>query len=73
MSATNRCLEVGSLADFQTQDYTLGIEYPDRSVGYTPIRAVGIGVQAGIIVGLDGDDVTVFDWTLRFLQRHPQR
>ena len=33
------------------------------------IRRKGIGVQAGIIVGLDGDDVTVFQRTLRFLQR----
>ncbi len=33
------------------------------------IRARGIGVQAGIIVGLDGDDVTVFQRTLRFLQQ----
>jgi len=32
------------------------------------IRAVGIAVQAGIIVGLDGDDATVFQRTLRFLQ-----
>ena len=33
------------------------------------IRRAGIGVQAGIIVGLDGDDVTVFQRTLRFLAR----
>ena len=33
------------------------------------IRAMGIGVQAGIIVGLDGDDATVFQRTLRFLQQ----
>ena len=33
------------------------------------IRATGIGVQAGIIVGLDGDDATVFQRTLRFLQQ----
>jgi radical SAM superfamily enzyme YgiQ (UPF0313 family) len=33
------------------------------------IRAHGIGVQAGIIVGMDGDDVTVFQRTLRFLQK----
>ena len=33
------------------------------------IRRAGIGVQAGIIVGLDGDDVTVFQRTLRFLGR----
>ena len=33
------------------------------------IRARGIGVQAGIIVGLDGDDATVFQRTLRFLQQ----
>ncbi len=32
------------------------------------IRQCGIGVQAGIIVGLDHDDVTVFQRTLRFLQ-----
>jgi radical SAM superfamily enzyme YgiQ (UPF0313 family) len=33
------------------------------------IQSHGIGVQAGIIVGLDGDDVTVFERTLRFLQK----
>ena len=33
------------------------------------IRAMGVGVQAGIIVGLDGDDATVFQRTLRFLQQ----
>lgn len=33
------------------------------------IRRKGIGVQAGIIVGLDGDDVTVFERTLQFLQK----
>jgi len=32
------------------------------------IRRAGIGVQAGMIVGMDGDDVTVFQRTLRFLQ-----
>lgn len=33
------------------------------------IRRAGIGVQAGIIVGLDGDDVGVFERMLRFLTR----
>jgi len=33
------------------------------------IQAKGIGVQAGIIVGLDGDDPTVFQRTLRFLEK----
>ena len=33
------------------------------------IRRAGIAVQAGMIVGLDRDDVTVFERTLRFLQR----
>ena len=33
------------------------------------IRRHGIGVQAGIIVGLDNDDVGVFERTLRFLQK----
>ncbi|NLF38633.1 M28 family peptidase [bacterium] len=33
------------------------------------IRRQGIGIIAGIIVGMDGDDVTVFGRTLRFLQR----
>ena len=32
------------------------------------IRREGIGVIAGMIVGLDGDDVTVFGRTLRFLE-----
>jgi radical SAM superfamily enzyme YgiQ (UPF0313 family) len=32
------------------------------------IRRCGIGVQAGIIVGMDNDDVTVFQRMLRFLQ-----
>jgi radical SAM superfamily enzyme YgiQ (UPF0313 family) len=34
------------------------------------IRAMGIGVIAGMIVGMDGDDVTVFERTLRFLQQN---
>jgi radical SAM superfamily enzyme YgiQ (UPF0313 family) len=33
------------------------------------IQAKGIGVQAGIIVGLDGDDPTVFQRTLQFLKK----
>lgn len=33
------------------------------------IRRSGIGVQAGIIVGMDGDDPGVFARTLRFLDR----
>lgn len=33
------------------------------------IRRRGIGVQAGMIVGLDSDDVTVFERDLRFLQK----
>jgi radical SAM superfamily enzyme YgiQ (UPF0313 family) len=33
------------------------------------IRRAGIGVTAGIIVGLDGDDIGVFERTLDFLQR----
>jgi radical SAM superfamily enzyme YgiQ (UPF0313 family) len=33
------------------------------------IRQCGIAVQAGIIVGLDNDDVTVFERTLHFLQK----
>ena len=33
------------------------------------IRGAGIGVIAGMIVGMDGDDVTVFERTLRFLQQ----
>ncbi len=33
------------------------------------IRRRGIGVEAGIIVGLDDDDATVFERTLRFLDR----
>ncbi|MBM4102841.1 MAG: B12-binding domain-containing radical SAM protein [Planctomycetes bacterium] len=33
------------------------------------IRKHGIGVQAGMIVGLDSDDVTVFERNLRFLQK----
>ena len=33
------------------------------------IHAMGIGVQAGIIVGLDNDDATVFQRTLKFLQQ----
>jgi len=43
------------------------------SGGYTDrlrtIRRAGIGVQAGIIVGLDADDVGVFERMLRFLDR----
>ena len=33
------------------------------------IRRTGIGVQAGMIVGLDSDDVKVFERTLKFLQK----
>jgi radical SAM superfamily enzyme YgiQ (UPF0313 family) len=33
------------------------------------IRKKGIGVQAGMIVGMDSDDVTVFERTLEFLQK----
>ena len=33
------------------------------------IHKAGIGVQAGVIVGLDSDDTTVFERTLRFLQK----
>jgi radical SAM superfamily enzyme YgiQ (UPF0313 family) len=33
------------------------------------IRRAGVGVIAGIIVGMDGDDVGVFERTLAFLQR----
>jgi radical SAM superfamily enzyme YgiQ (UPF0313 family) len=40
--------------------------YPER---LAKIRGAGIGVTAGMIVGLDGDDVEVFERTLRFLQR----
>jgi radical SAM superfamily enzyme YgiQ (UPF0313 family) len=32
------------------------------------IRRAGIGVVAGMIVGMDGDDTRVFEQTLRFLQ-----
>ncbi|HAH05546.1 MAG TPA: B12-binding domain-containing radical SAM protein [Elusimicrobia bacterium] len=32
------------------------------------IHEAGIGIQAGIIVGLDSDDVSVFERTFRFLQ-----
>ncbi len=33
------------------------------------IRGAGIGVVAGMIVGMDGDDVGVFERTLHFLER----
>jgi radical SAM superfamily enzyme YgiQ (UPF0313 family) len=33
------------------------------------IRKRGIGIQAGMIVGMDSDDVTVFENTLAFLQK----
>jgi len=39
--------------------------YPER---LRKIRRAGIGVVAGIIVGMDGDDSRVFEQTLRFLQ-----
>jgi len=46
--------------------------FNDRS-GYresiAAIRAAGIGIVAGIIVGMDGDDVRVFERMLRFLAR----
>jgi radical SAM superfamily enzyme YgiQ (UPF0313 family) len=34
------------------------------------IRQAGIGIQAGVIVGLDSDDITVFERTLHFLQHN---
>ncbi|MHC4662081.1 MAG: B12-binding domain-containing radical SAM protein [Planctomycetota bacterium] len=34
------------------------------------IKRAGIGIVAGIIVGADGDDVTVFERTLNFLQEN---
>jgi radical SAM superfamily enzyme YgiQ (UPF0313 family) len=40
--------------------------YVDR---LAKIRGAGIGVIAGMIVGMDGDDVGVFERTLRFLER----
>jgi radical SAM superfamily enzyme YgiQ (UPF0313 family) len=46
--------------------------FNDRHGYYRQIAAIqakGIGVQVGIIVGLDGDDPTVFQRTLRFLQQ----
>jgi radical SAM superfamily enzyme YgiQ (UPF0313 family) len=39
--------------------------YPERLY---KIRRAGIGVVAGIIVGMDGDDTRVFQEMLRFLQ-----
>ncbi len=39
--------------------------YPER---LRKIRRAGIGVVAGMIVGMDGDDKRVFEQTLRFLQ-----
>jgi radical SAM superfamily enzyme YgiQ (UPF0313 family) len=38
--------------------------YPER---LTAIRKMGIGIVAGIIVGMDGDDTGVFERMLRFL------
>lgn len=34
------------------------------------IRKSGIGICSGMIVGMDKDDVTVFERTLKFLQKH---
>jgi radical SAM superfamily enzyme YgiQ (UPF0313 family) len=39
--------------------------YPER---LRKIRRAGIGIVAGMIVGMDGDDTRVFEQTLRFLQ-----
>jgi radical SAM superfamily enzyme YgiQ (UPF0313 family) len=39
--------------------------YPER---LRKIRRAGIGIVAGMIVGMDGDDPRVFEQTLRFLQ-----
>jgi radical SAM superfamily enzyme YgiQ (UPF0313 family) len=39
--------------------------YPER---LRNIRRAGIGIVAGMIVGMDGDDTRVFEQTLRFLQ-----
>jgi radical SAM superfamily enzyme YgiQ (UPF0313 family) len=40
--------------------------YPQRLAA---IRGAGVGVVAGIIVGMDGDDAGVFERTLRFLEQ----
>ena len=48
------------------KDFNDSLHYGERLV---KIRQAGIGVIAGIIVGLDYDDPTVFERTLRFLQR----
>ena len=40
--------------------------YPERLAA---IRGAGIGVVAGIIVGMDSDDAGVFERTLRFLEQ----
>ena len=40
--------------------------YPQRLAA---IRGAGIGVVAGIIVGMDSDDAGVFERTLRFLEQ----
>lgn len=42
---------------------------PDYQSRISMIRRNGIGIIAGIIVGMDNDDVTVFEKTLRFLQK----
>ncbi len=50
----------------------LGKEFNDASRMSTRlarIRRAGIGVQAGVIVGCDGDDVGAFERTLAFLER----
>lgn len=54
-----------NLADMD-KGFNQAAEYKRR---LSAIRSAGIGVCAGIMVGMDGDDVTVFQRTLRFLQK----
>ncbi len=68
-----RCMERTEAASLEKDHGDSGRSpYNDES-GYlrriAAIRSSGIGVEAGIIVGLDGDDATVFQRTLRFLDR----
>ncbi len=51
---------------------SVGKEFNKAAAYKKQIRAIrksGIGVIAGIIVGMDGDDTGVFERTLRFLQK----
>ena len=62
-------LETLSAANLAAVDKSFADAHGYR-VRLRAIRRAGVGVIAGIMVGLDADDATVFERTLRFLERN---